>query len=244
MGTRQHSKRPPRPSFWGFSTRRSVQERRALTWWVVGVVLLILVVDQGLKFWIKTNFYLGEQVMLLGDKVRLVFTENNGMAFGLSAGGELGKLLLSTFRIVATALLAYMLHWFIRFKEIPKGFVLGLAFIFVGALGNIIDGTFYGLLFSSSGGLEVLPDGQMAPAVATFLPAEGGYAPLFHGKVVDMFYCPIIDVVLPGWVPLWGGERFIFFEPIFNVADAAITCGVLYMLIFHWKFLTHGGKRR
>lgn len=244
MERKQDSKHTPRARFLGFTTRRSPQEGLALTWWVLGIVLLVLVGDQGLKFWVKTHFFLGEQVMLLGDKVRLLFTENNGIAFGISPHGEVGKLLLSIFRILATALIGYLLYWFIRFKEIPKGMVIGLAAIFVGALGNIVDGTFYGLLFSSSEGVEMLSDGQVVPAVAEFMPAGGGYAPLFHGKVVDMFYCPIVDTVWPDWLPIWGGERFIFFEPIFNVADAAITCGVLYTLIFQWKFLAHSGKKR
>lgn len=224
---------------------RPVAERRRLLramWFVVGGVL---VADQALKFWVKTSFYLGEEVRVFGDWFLLHFTENNGIAFGLSPSGEFGKLMLSLFRIVATGSIGYLIYRLVRQRDVPRGVVVALMFIFAGALGNIIDGTFYGLLFGSSEGYVASGDGAMLlPTVAGFLPAGGGYAPLFHGKVVDMLYFPIIDATLPSWLPVWGGEPFRFFEPVFNLADSAITCAVFYLLIFQWRFLAQGSRDR
>lgn len=215
--------------------------RRAM-WLVVAGVLLV---DQVLKFWIKTSFYLGEEVKVFGDWFLLHFTENNGIAFGLSPSSEVGKLLLSLFRIAATGGIGYLIYYLARLRDVPRGVVVAMMFIFAGALGNIIDGTFYGLLFSSSEGYIPSADGTMlVPAVAEFLPAGGGYAPLFHGKVVDMLYFPLIDMTLPSWIPIWGGEQFRFFEPVFNLADSAITCAVFYLLIFQWHFLTKGSSKK
>lgn len=209
------------------------------------MLIAVLAADQALKFWVKTNFYLGEEVKVFGDWFILHFTENNGIAFGLSPSNGTGKLLLSLFRIVATVGIGYLIFRLARRREVPRGVVVALVFIFAGAVGNIIDGTFYGLLFSSSEGYVLSADGTMlVPTIAEFLPVEGGYAPLFHGKVVDMFYCPIIDTTLPSWFPIWGGERFRFFEPVFNIADSAITCAVFYLLVFQWRFLAKGeGKK-
>ncbi len=193
----------------------------SLTKKAVLLVAIILIADQALKIWIKTHLTLGEEISLFGNRGLIYFTENNGMAFGLEFFGNAGKLLLSLFRIVFIGVIG----WF-TWKQIrdgaSKGMVLGLAAMFAGALGNLIDCMFYGLIFGESTYTQV----------AQMFPEGGGYAPFLYGKVVDMFYFPIINTVLPDWVPAWGGERFIFFRPIFNLADAAITVSVFYLLIF------------
>ena len=188
-------------------------------------VVLILLVDQVLKFWIKLNMTLGQEFRLLGKWGLIHFTENNGMAFGMEFGGEAGKLALTLFRIAAVTMIGYGVIYLIKNKY-HRGLILNVALIFAGALGNIIDSTFYGLLFSESTYFET----------AKFLPAGGGYAGLFHGKVVDMFYFPIIQGIIPSWFPIWAGEDFIFFRPVFNVADAAISIGVISILIFQKRY--------
>jgi len=169
------------------------------------LIFFILIVDQVSKIWIKTNMYLGQEFKILGDWFIIHFTENNGMAFGLEFGGEFGKLSLSLFRIIAVAGIGYGLHYLIQ-KKYHRGLILNVAMIFAGALGNIIDSVFYGKIWN--------------------------YATLFHGRVVDMFYFPILEGVFPTWLPIWGGEDYIFFRPVFNVADAAISLGVILILIF------------
>lgn len=205
-------------------------------WLLVLLGVLILVADQTLKFWVKTHFTLGEEVALIGHWLRLHFTENNGIAFGMQPGSTVGKLLLSLFRIAAAGAMIYLLVRILRKGVAPRRMAIGLAIVIAGALGNIIDGTFYGVLFSSSEGL-VMAGEELVQPVAQFLPAGGGYAPLFYGKVVDMIYAPIVDTVWPSWMPGIGGSPLVFFQPIFNLADAAITVGIAYMLIFNWKFL-------
>jgi signal peptidase II len=153
------------------------------------------------------------------------------MAFGLQFWGDYGKLFLSLFRISAIVLIGFYIAWLIR-KKMPSGLVLGVALIMAGAIGNIIDSAVYGLLFSESG----------FTAPATFLPAEGGYAPFLFGRVVDMFYFPIINTTWPSWVPYLGGQSFIFFRPVFNIADSAITVGVFYLILFHRRDLFHEDK--
>jgi len=195
---------------------------------VILLVSSILVVDQLSKFWIKLNMSLGQSFNVIGDWFLIHFTENYGMAFGLQFWGEYGKLALSIFRIVAVILIGFYIASLIK-KKMPAGLVLGIALIMAGAIGNIIDSAFYGLIFSESG--------YATPA--TLLPADGGYASFLHGRVVDMFYFPIINTTWPSWVPWVGGERFIFFRPVFNVADSAITIGVFYLLLFQRKRLFH-----
>ncbi len=185
------------------------------------LVALILLADQALKIWIKTHLTLGEEISLIGQRGFIYFTENNGMAFGLEFFGNAGKLLLSLFRIVFIAAIGWY-TWKQIHSGASKGLVLGLAAMFAGALGNLIDCMFYGLIFGESTYTQV----------AQMFPAGGGYAPFLYGKVVDMFYFPVINTVLPDWFPVWGGERFIFFRPIFNIADAAITVSVFYLLFF------------
>jgi signal peptidase II len=188
-------------------------------------VFFILLADQLLKFWIKLNMTLGQEFKIIGNWFIIHFTENNGMAFGMEFGGDAGKLALTLFRIVAVLGIGYGVIYLIK-KKYHRGLILNVSLIFAGALGNIIDSTFYGILFNESN--------YFAPA--KLLPAEGGYSSLFYGKVVDMFYFPIIEGTFPAWMPIWGGEEFIFFRPVFNIADAAISIGVILILIFQKKY--------
>ncbi len=179
------------------------------------IILLVLLADQALKVWVKLNFFYDSSIPLLGDKGYLHFIENRGMAFGMEFGGEWGKLLLTLFRIGAVTAIGYSL-----FRMIQRGagnrMVISISLILAGALGNIIDSTFYGVIFSASTPFQK----------AVLFPPDGGYAPLLHGAVVDMFYFPLIEGRLPEWLPLWGGEHFVFFRPVFNIADAAISVGI------------------
>jgi len=185
------------------------------------IIFLVLLVDQTLKFWIKTHMLLGQDIPIFGHWFIINFTENYGMAFGLKFGGDYGKLMLSLFRILAVGAIGYYLYTLIREKA-NFGFVACISLIFAGAMGNIIDSAFYGLLFSESTFMQT----------ATFLPAGGGYGSFLHGKVVDMLYFPLVSGNYPAWVPFLGGQDFLFFRPVFNVADSAITTGVLAIIIF------------
>ena len=189
------------------------------------IILITLILDQVLKFWIKLNFTLGQEIHIIKDRVIIHFTENNGMAFGLELGGEAGKLALSLFRIIAIIAIAYGLFHLVRNKY-HRGLITNVSLIFAGALGNIIDSAFYGVIFSESTWYEK----------AQLFPAEGGYSSFLHGKVVDMFYFPIISGQFPTWLPLWGGDEFTFFRPVFNLADAAISVGVILILLGQKKY--------
>lgn len=197
---------------------------------IILLVLVVLIIDQTCKIYIKTHFYYHEQIPILGqDWAYIHFVENNGAAFGLSLGGEWGKLALTTFRIITVAVLAYFINMLVRKRE-NLGMIMALSLVFAGAVGNIIDSVFYGVFFSESG---------FTPAgIAQFLPPEGGYSSVFHGKVVDMFYFPMIDTVWPEWVPLAGGNVFQFFRPVFNVADSSIFIGMVTLLIFYRDFFS------
>lgn len=185
----------------------------------LGVILLVIILDQALKIWIKTHFYLGEEYVIT-SWFRLYFIENNGMAFGMELGS---KLFLSVFRIfLAIGLIWYL--WKLRTNTTVKtGYVVCVALITAGAIGNIIDCMLYGLIFNN----------PIPPQVATLFPPEGGYATLFHGRVVDMLYFPLFSFTWPQWMPWVGGEHFIFFRPVFNLADAAISVGMILLILFY-----------
>ena len=183
------------------------------------LVLAILIADQALKIWIKTNMYLGEDIVIT-DWFIIHFTENPGMAFGFEFGGNWGKLVLSIFRIITVGFIFYWLRTLVQ-KKVKTGAIVAVSLVLAGALGNIIDSAVYGLLFSDSYG-----------QVATFLPEGGGYAGFLFGKVVDMFYFPLYKGYLPEWLPFWGGDYFIFFRPVFNLADFSISCGVGLLILY------------
>lgn len=186
------------------------------------VIFIVLLIDQISKFWVKLSMTIGESVPVFGDWFQIYFIENNGMAFGWEFGAEFGKIALGVFRIIAVALFFYLLYYLSK-KKIKFGPLFGISLITAGALGNIIDGMFYGMIFSESTFTQV----------ASLFPDGGGYAGFMQGKVVDMLYFPLFT--FPEWMPLVGGQ--IFFSPIFNIADSAITIGFLYLLIFQWDFL-------
>ena len=190
----------------------------------IPIIFITLILDQGLKIWVKTNMYLGQEYQLL-DWFYIHFTENNGMAFGIELGGYYGKLVLSLFRLVFVGVIASFLAKLVR-KKADKILIVSISLVLAGAIGNIIDGTFYGLLFSES-----------YHQLATFMPEDGGYAPLFFGRVVDMFYFPLFKGYLPEWLPFWGGDYFVFFRPVFNIADAAISIGVGIMILFQKRMM-------
>ena len=191
------------------------------------IILLILIADQVLKIWVKTSMLIGSrgEIAVLGEWFILHFTENEGMAFGMKFGGEFGKITLSIFRIIAVIAIGWYLFRLTRRNE-PFGFILSISLILAGALGNIIDSAFYGIIFSDS----------TFHQVARIFPEEGGYSSFLHGKVVDMFYFPIIKGFYPDWFPFWGGNEFIFFRPVFNIADSSITVGVGILILFQKRF--------
>ena len=205
-------------------------DNRALLWSFV-VMFIVLLFDQVLKIWVKTNMSLGQEIPVIGKWFNLLFIENEGMAFGWLGSGGIVKLVLSLFRIVAVVVL-FIIIFRLSKKNIKFGVLFGLSLITAGAMGNIIDSVFYGRIFSESSFTQV----------ATLFPDGGGYAGWLHGRVVDMLYFPIIDIAKENasWLPnfFFGPDgHFIFFRPIFNFADAAITIGVFYMLLFQWKWL-------
>jgi signal peptidase II len=189
------------------------------------IVTLILIVDQALKFWIKTNMSLGQEFNVLGNWFIIHFTENPGMAFGMEFSGNYGKLILSIFRIIAIIGIIYYLYIITR-KKVKTGLIVSLSLVLAGAMGNMIDSAFYGMIFSSSNYFEV----------ARFMPVEGGYGTFLHGRVVDMFYFPIFQGIYPSWVPFVGDTDYIFFRPVFNIADSSISIGVMLMIIFQKQF--------
>ncbi len=185
--------------------------------WILVIALLLL--DQAVKIFIKTHMTLDQHIAVFGNWFYIRFIENEGAAFGFTFGGDYGKLALSLFRIVAVGAIIWFIDRLFKRQDIPKGVFVGLGLILVGALGNIVDSLFYGLIFSPSG----------YDAVATLFPAGGGYAGFLHGSVVDMLYFPLIRNA--------AGE-VVFFSPVFNLADTFISIGVVYLLLFQWKFLS------
>lgn len=196
---------------------------------IVLIILLILILDQVVKFYIKTHYYLGQEVKVAGlNWFKLHFVENEGMAWGWKMGGQFGKIALTLFRLVAVVAGVFIIRDFIR-KKHHRGFLICAALIFAGALGNLIDSMFYGLIFQDSD--------PYLQNVAKLVPVGKGYASFLHGKVVDMLYFPLItNAHYPSWVPFWGGDEFEFFRPVFNIADASISVGVITILIFQNKF--------
>ena len=193
------------------------------------IIFLILLADQALKIYIKTSYPIGHVTNMLGQKwAQLYFIENEGMAWGWNWGGEWGKMFLTLFRLAAVIFGTWYLVRIIR-QRYSKGFIICASLIYAGALGNLIDSMFYGMIFSES----------TESQIASFMPAEGGYAGFLHGKVVDMLYFPMVRSTYPQWFPFVGGERFEFFSPIFNIADAAISVGVIILLIFQKRFFHH-----
>lgn len=183
-------------------------------------VVLILIADQVLKIWVKTHMQIGDEIYIFGKRGMLHFIENNGMAFGMEMGGKTGKFVLSIFRIIAIGGIGWFLSSIIR-KKASLGLVLAVSAILAGAIGNLIDSAFYGMIFSES---------YSAPAV--MFPPGGGYSSFLHGRVVDMFYFPVIQTHWPEWSPFRPGESFVFFRPVFNIADSSITCGVISILLW------------
>lgn len=195
------------------------------------VVLLVLFIDQTSKIIVKTQMTIGQNIPVLGNWFNIYFIENDGMAFGMQFSGEYGKLILSVFRIIAVIFIGWYIHRLVQQKA-HRGLIMSVSLIMAGALGNIIDSAFYGMFFSES----------YFSQSAEFLPEGGGYATFLHGRVVDLLYFPLIRGNFPDWFPFWGGQEFIFFRPVFNFADSAITIGVFILLIFQKKFFDSAKK--
>jgi signal peptidase II len=187
------------------------------------LIFAILVVDQILKIWVKTHMEIGQNIHIFGNWGMLHFIENNGMAFGMEWGGKIGKIILSLFRIVAIFGIGWFLSRLIN-RKANLGLILSVSAIMAGAIGNIIDSAFYGLIFSESNS-----------HVAILFPPGGGYSSFLHGRVVDMLYFPVIDTRWPDWMPVIHGRSFIFFSPVFNISDSAISCGVASIILFQRK---------
>ncbi|RYF91950.1 MAG: lipoprotein signal peptidase [Chitinophagaceae bacterium] len=201
------------------------------------LIALIVIADQALKIYIKTTFHLNDSQALLGDWFKLYFVENPGMAYGLKFGGNWGKMALTIFRLVAVGFGTWYLGSIIK-RGYGRGFIICAGLVYAGAVGNLIDSCFYGMIFDK-GMLFDAAQNQYVDynGLATF--SKDGYSSFLHGNVVDMLHLPLIDGYFPSWFPIWGGEHFLFFSPIFNIADASITTGVLCILLFQRRFFGH-----
>ena len=183
---------------------------------ILGAALVII--DQVVKVLVKTNMSIGEHFNVLGNWFQILFIENEGMAFGMKFGGAVGKYLLTFFRICLFAALAWWISRLLKKESVPMGVLVGLTLIAAGALGNIIDCLFYGLIFTP-------------------------HMPFMQGRVVDMLYFPLIDTTWPQWLPWIGGKPFTFFDPVFNIADSCVTVGAFYLILFQWKFFSSEEKK-
>ena len=192
-------------------------------WLAFGLIVILIVIDQIIKIEVKTGMYLRESIHI-ADWFQILFIENNGMAYGMTF---INKVVLTLFRVVVVSVIGYYI-WKVLKEKVRTGYLVCLSMIFAGAIGNIFDCLFYGLIFSESSPFSV----------STLVPFGEGYAPFLQGRVVDMFYFPIIDTNLPDWLPIWGGEHFIFFSPVFNFADSCISVGVVALLLFYRKELS------
>ncbi len=190
------------------------------------IICLIVIADQVLKIYIKTHYHAGESHSVIGNWFQLYFIENEGMAYGWKLGGDWGKMALTLFRLAAVIYGVFYIKKIVE-KKYHKGFIICVALIFAGALGNLIDSMFYGMIFENSS-MDTLNVAQIFPA--------HGYAGFLHGNVVDMLYFPIIHTQLPGWIPFFGGKDFDFFSPIFNLADASISTGIITVFVFQKRF--------
>ncbi len=199
--------------------------RRLTHGWLAAIIIVaVIIIDQCVKIWVKTHFYYGEELQIT-SWFRLLFIENNGMAFGMELGS---KMLLTWFRIIAVIGFVYYLFKIRHRSDLPRGYVTCIALITAGAAGNVIDCILYGVIFNA----PAFPD------VAQLFPPDGGYGTLFHGRVVDMLYFPLCEWNWPQWMPMVGGEHFVFFQPIFNVADAALSVSVIVLILFYAKYLS------
>ncbi|MBN2763084.1 MAG: lipoprotein signal peptidase [Bacteroidales bacterium] len=203
----------------------TIKSKRLL---VILIVILVLVADQILKIWVKTHMTMGQTIPVIGNWFLIRFIENPGMAFGIDLPGTLGKPALTIFRLLAVVAIIWYIHKLLQ-KKVPVGLIICISLILAGAAGNIIDSAFYGLIFNES----------TYTTTAQFFPEGGGYASILYGRVVDMLYFPVINTHYPSWMPWVGGEEFVFFRPIFNIADASISTGVIAILVFQKPFFKH-----
>ena len=206
------------------------------------IILLIVIADQALKLWIKTHYHLNESHKIIASGFQLYFVENPGMAYGWKFGGNWGKMALTVFRMAAVIFGTWYLGKIVR-EKMHKGFIICASLVYAGALGNLIDSSFYGLIFDKGMQFSTeMNEYVNYNGLATF--SKQGYASFLHGNVVDMLYFPILRGQFPSWFPFWGGQDFEFFRPIFNLADASISTGVISILVFQKRFFKHKDKEQ